>query len=173
MWKFISVIVVSAGIIGALVWGIWFAPPHDGAVSDLARLGALRFADYEGSFVSLADFSGKALVVNSWAVWCPFCKKELEDFARLQETFGERVAVVAVDRAEPLAKSKEFTDSISVTGRMTFLIDPSDSFYKAIGGFSMPETLFIDRDGRIAFHKRGPLTFEDMQRQVEALLGIR
>ena len=49
----------------------------------------LSFTDFNGGEVSLSEFKGKTLVVNSWAVWCPFCKKELEDFAVLQEELGD------------------------------------------------------------------------------------
>ena len=35
---------------------------------------------------------------------------------------------------------------------------------------SSRETVFIDGDGVIVFHKRGPMTFEEMKDQVEKLL---
>ncbi len=123
--------------------------------------------DYNGNIVSTEDFSGKILVINSWAVWCPFCVKELEEFAQLQEFYGDEIAVIAIDRAESLQKTKEFTDSLGVTDRMTFLLDPRDTFYRDIGGFSMPETLFVDTEGNIIFHKRGPMDLRTMKKQIE------
>lgn len=136
-------------------------------ISDLDRLSAHTLADYDGRAVSLASFKGKPLIVNTWAVWCPFCRAELPDFAALQEELGEQATVIAIDRAEPLAKVKGFTDELGVTGRLTFLIDPSDNFYRDIGGFSMPETVFFDAEGMIVFHKRGPLTLEEMRSAAE------
>ena len=127
--------------------------------------------DFEGNIVSLSDSVGKVRVINSWATWCPFCVKELADFAKLQEEFGDAIVVIAIDRDEPLRKVKDFTDTLGVTDRMTFLLDPKDSFYTSIGGFSMPETLFIDGDGKIRIHKRGPMTFEDMKEKVESILN--
>jgi thiol-disulfide isomerase/thioredoxin len=127
--------------------------------------------DYSGKEVSLADFRGTVVVVNSWAVWCPFCKEELSDFALLQEEFGKDVVIIAIDRSETLQKAKGFTDSIGVTDRMIFLLDPADTFYKSIGGFSMPETLFVDAEGNIRLHRRGPLSFEEMKTHVQSLLN--
>jgi len=129
-------------------------------------LGALALTDYQGAAVNLADFAGKPLIVNSWAVWCPFCRKELPDFAALQRELGDRVAVISIDRQEKLAAAKGYTDELGITGDLLFLLDPSDSFYRAIGGFSMPETIFINTDGTIVFHKRGPLTLEEMRAAV-------
>lgn len=137
--------------------------------SDLARLGDLEFADYDGRTVKLAGYGGKPLIVNSWAAWCPFCRKELPDFAALQTEFPD-IAVIAIDRAEPLSTAKRYSDELSVTGKLTLLLDPSDSFYKAIGGFTMPETIFVDRNGATVFHKRGPMTLEEMREAVKTHL---
>ena len=99
----------------------------------------LTFVDYDGNTVALADFSGKPLVINSWASWCPFCVKELPDFVLLQKKFPEMV-VIAVDRRESLNTAKSYTDDIGITDDLVFLLDNSDSFYRSIGGFTMPET---------------------------------
>ena len=141
------------------------------SVSDLDRLSKITLIDYEGNAKSLGDFSGKMLVVNSWAVWCPFCVKELADFAALQEVFPDKITVIAIDRAESFEKVKGFTDELGISEDMTFLIDREDDFYKAIGGFSMPETVFIDGSGAIVFHKRGPMTLKEMKEAVEKLLN--
>lgn len=138
--------------------------------SDLDRLSKISLSDYDGDELTLGDFRGKPLVVNSWATWCPFCRQELPDFARLQEEFGDSIAVIAIDRQEPLTAAKGYTDEFGISEKMIFLLDPSDSFYRSIGGFSMPETIFIDSDGLIAFHKRGPLTLDEMKDAVRQYL---
>ena len=143
------------------------APSPEGT---LDRLANIALADYDGNEVTLEDFRGKPLVLNSWATWCPFCRQELPDFARLQEELGDTTVVIAIDRAEKLAAVKGYTDQFGITLKMTFLIDPKDAFYRNIGGFSMPETLFVDSSGAIVFHKRGPLTLEEMRAAAEQYL---
>ena len=128
--------------------------------------------DYNGNTVSLADFQGKPIIVNSWAVWCPFCVKELEDFAKLQQEFGDKIVIIAIDRAEPLSKVKQYTDELGVTDKFIFLLDPKDSFYRSIGGFSMPETIFVDGEGNIILHKRGPMTIDEMKAKVQQLFAL-
>lgn len=144
-----------------------------GSVSDeqFDKAPAFTLEDYQGNEVSLSDFDGKVRIVNSWAVWCPFCVDELPDFARLQQEFGDKIVVIAVDRAESLAKAKGFSDSLGISDDMTFLLDPRDSFYRSIGGFSMPETLFVDGSGNIRIHKRGPMEFAEMKEKVESIIN--
>ncbi|MBI4159992.1 TlpA family protein disulfide reductase [Candidatus Wolfebacteria bacterium] len=127
--------------------------------------------DYNGKTVKLADLKGKPLVINSWAVWCPFCRKELPDFAAAQKEVGDRVVFIAVDRAESLATAKQYTDEIGITDQLVFLLDPSDSFYKSIGGFSMPETIFVDKDGFVVDHKRGPMDIKEIRQRIQKLLS--
>ncbi len=118
--------------------------------------------DYNGKTVRLADFTGKPLVINSWAAWCPFCREELVDFAAAQKEFGTSVVIVAIDRAESREVAKKYSDELGATGDLIFLLDPSDSFYQSIGGFSMPETIFVDKNGQLVDHKRGPMDIEEI-----------
>jgi len=138
--------------------------------SDFDKFASISLVDYKGNVVSLEDFRGKPLVINSWAVWCPFCRAELTDFAELQKEFGDRLVVIAVDRQEPLAKAKGFTDEIGVTGEMLFLLDPSDNFYQSIAGFSMPETIFVNGAGEIVVHKRGPMELDEMREHTNNIM---
>jgi len=138
--------------------------------SEFDRLSSLSLTDYEGNAVPLAQFAGKPVVINSWAVWCPFCRQELPDFAALQKEFGDQIVVIAIDRQEPLAKAKGYTDGLGITGDMLFLLDPKDSFYRAIGGFSMPETIFVSGTGDIVVHKRGSMDLAEMRQHTERII---
>lgn len=128
--------------------------------------------DYDGNIVKLSDFNGKPIVINSWAVWCPFCKQELVDFVVVQKEFGDKVEFIAIDRAESLSKAKKYTDNAGITNELIFLLDPKDSFYRSIGAFSMPETIFVNSEGKIQFHKRGPMKVKEIRERVENLLNI-
>jgi len=144
-------------------------PDTAGDVSEnlFAKLSTLEFTDYAGTTVTLGDFAGTPLVINSWAAWCPFCRKELPDFARIQKEFGDTIIIIAIDRVESLSTAKKYSDDLGVTDDFLFLLDPSDSFYRAIGGFSMPETIFISADGALKDHKRGVMTIEEIRRRVK------
>lgn len=140
--------------------GAYLVLTSETSPNDLAPEFSLE--NYEGEIVSSSDFSEKVQVVNIWASWCPFCVKELPDFVSLNEEFSD-VEVIAINRGESLSVAKGFTDSLGISNKLTFLIDKKSTYYNSIGGFSMPETIFVDEEGIIFLHKRGPMTFEEMK----------
>ena len=99
---------ILAIIVGILIVGGvgWLAISSRNASEESTRQRQFEKApdfslqDYDGKTVKLADFTGKPLVINSWATWCPFCRKELVDFDVAQKEFGDDVAIIAIDRAE-------------------------------------------------------------------------
>ena len=167
-------IIVSILIVGGVGWlAISSRNASEESTRQTQSEKAPDFAlqDYDGKTVRLTDFAGKPLVINSWAAWCPFCRKELVDFAAAQKEFGDDIAIIAIDRAESRETAKKYTDELGVTN-LIFLLDPSDSFYQSIGGFSMPETIFVDRDGNIAERKRGPMEIKEIREKIQKLLSL-
>ncbi|MEX0877893.1 MAG: TlpA disulfide reductase family protein [Candidatus Spechtbacterales bacterium] len=175
MNRFVTIIIISLAVT-AVVTGVVFFGGGSGTEqsvtvkNDFDKFVLASLVDYQGNDVSLEEFRGKPLVINSWAVWCPFCREELPAFAELQKEFKGQVTVIAIDRQEPLSKVKGFTDEIGVTDDMLFLLDSSDSFYKSIGGFSMPETIFMNSAGEIVVHKRGPMELEEMRKHTNKII---
>jgi len=50
----------------------------------------LSFLDAAGKQVSLANFSGKVVILNVWASWCPPCVQEMPDLMALQKTYKKQ-----------------------------------------------------------------------------------
>ncbi len=176
--KKVGFIITITVIVGFILWSIGTIPRRDGGpkstplpnqVNRGNKVSNLSFKDYQGETVNLADFAGKALVINSWAAWCPFCKKELPDFVTIQKEFKDTLVIIAIDRAESLETAKKYSDDLGVTNDLVFLLDPKDSFYQAIGGFSMPETIFVDKNGTIVDHKRGPMEVSEIRERVKKI----
>lgn len=180
-----SIIYLIVVIVLILVAGIgWFGLPNSekGEEVPLRPSTSLRvnegqaldlaFTNYNGETVRLSDIEGP-LVINTWAAWCPFCVKELADFVAVQKELGhgasDRVVFIAINRAESRETAKEFTDGLGISNDLVFLLDPEDSFYRAIGGFAMPETIFVKADGTIHLHKRGPMPVEEIRQRVNEL----
>lgn len=163
--------ILTFGGVGWLVISNQNAPEVSSPQAQSERAPNFALQDYDGKTVRLADFAGRPLVINAWAAWCPFCRKELVDFVTVQKEFGDKVIIIAVDRAETRDIAKKYTDELGVTGNMVFLLDQSDNFYQSIGGFSMPETVFVNSNGDIAFHKRGPMDIKEMRERIEQMLS--
>ena len=170
---FLIIVVLAVAGIGGFLLLRYSPQDHSAMQSSPAGNGifVLQFKDYNNNSVSLADLKGKSLVINSWAAWCPFCRKELVDFAAAQKEFGDRVVIIAVDRAESLETAKKYSDELGITNDLTLLLDPDDSFYRIIGGFSMPETIFVNSNGETVFHKRGPMDLTEMKERIQQLIS--
>ncbi len=103
-----------------------------------------------GIEVSLAEFRGKAVLVNFWATWCTPCLKELPSLDRLQADFGgEEFAVVAV-AADPLGEevAQRFFEKLEIR-HLELYTDPQLRFAIASGGSSvLPVSILFDAQGR-------------------------
>ncbi|HKP33597.1 MAG TPA: TlpA disulfide reductase family protein, partial [Sphingomicrobium sp.] len=79
------------------------------------------FNDADGKPVSIADFSGKPVLVNLWASWCAPCVKELPTLDKLAQSgriqvlavsqdTGPHASVVAFLKAHGIAMLKPYQD---------------------------------------------------------------
>ncbi len=161
---------VALVLFAAVVGGVFFFERPAGR--DGESLPALSLPAIGGGTIALSEIPGEVVVVNSWATWCPFCRSEIPDFVALKGEFGERVAVVLVNRRESEETQTRYFSSEGIPANSLILLsDPADEFYAAIGGFAMPETVFADRDGRVVVHKRGPMTLAEMRENARRVLA--
>lgn len=166
-------VVIAIGVFGVVIGlFLWAAEGLPDAVpQQIDAIHALQFTDMQGNTTSLDDLTGKPLVVNTWATWCPFCKKELPDFAQLQAEYADQVQVIAINRSEDQEVVRAYLQNQELEYGFTAWLDPDDQFYKAIGGFSMPETLFVNAAGEVVNHHRGFMTLSQMQTATAELLN--
>ena len=112
-------------------------------------LPAVALTDDAGSERSLAEWSGKVLVVNFWATWCAPCRVEMPALDRLQGAMGSddfQVLTVATGRNAMPAITK-FFDEAGVT-RLQILRDEQQKLARELGILGLPVTLILDREGR-------------------------
>lgn len=123
--------------------------------------------DYAGQTVRFDSFvsvlNSKPLVVYFWATWCPYCTEEFSNLSKIKAQYGDRMQVVAVDRGESPADAKGYTDALGLSPGIVYLLDREDALFKKLGGYAVPETIFINARGEEVFHKHGPITAEEMQ----------
>lgn len=171
-----KVITTISGIIivGAVSWLVITnnhnAPKQTERQTQSERAPDFSLQDYNRKTVGLIDFSGQPLVINTWASWCPFCNKELFDLSAIQQELKDQVVIIAINRAEPAASAKKFLEDSEISQTLIYLDDPNDSFYQSIGGFAMPETIFVDKDGFIRDHKRGPMDLDEIRARIQKIL---
>jgi peroxiredoxin len=137
------------------------------------RKAAPDFAlkDARGADVKLSDYRGKVVLLNFWATWCGPCKVEIPWFVDFEDKFRDRgFAVIGVSMDEDGWQAvKPYIREKSVNYRVVL---GTDAIAKSYGGIeSLPTTLLIDRDGRIAAEHVGLVGKSTYEQQIGKLLG--
>jgi len=127
------------------------------------------FSDFEGNSYNLSDFEGKAVVLDFWAGWCPFCINEMPELQSAQDEFGDELVMIGVHRTdtEDPDVGLKFAEERGVT---YLLVSDDGTLYRAAGGFGMPVAVFIDKEGVVTEIKSGPKTKEEIKGKIEALI---
>jgi cytochrome c biogenesis protein CcmG/thiol:disulfide interchange protein DsbE len=165
----------AAALVGLLAYGVAGVGPDtslddalskgdrvEAPVADLPRLGA----DGTGS---LADHKGKVVVLNVWASWCDPCQAEMPLLERTSKRIASQGGVVlGIDTQEPPEKALTFLREKQIT--FPSLRDRDREYGRKYGVSAYPETFLIDRDGKIAKLRRGPVTQQWLDENLTPLL---
>jgi len=110
----------------------------------------------DGKMVSLADYKGKAVLLNIWATWCPPCVEEMPSMERLhQELKGEDFEILAVSIDVSGAKVVlPFMRKHKLS--FTALTDHKGAIKSLYQTTGVPESFIIDKDGIIVEKVIGP-----------------
>jgi cytochrome c biogenesis protein CcmG/thiol:disulfide interchange protein DsbE len=129
----------------------------------LPRLGAPGTA-------APGDWRGRVVVVNFWASWCDPCRDESPLLERWQRRLSGRGGLVlGVDTEDVSSDALGFAHRFHLT--YPLLRDRDGSAARRFGVTGYPETVVLDKRGRVAALLRGPVDDAFMVRKVEPLLG--
>jgi thiol-disulfide isomerase/thioredoxin len=144
-------------------------------VSERSVPGEVSGRTIDGEPVALADFAGQVVVVNVWGSWCAPCRAEapmLADAAR--DLAADDVAFLGID-------SRDLDESAARAFVRRFDI-PYPSIYDQQGSTllafrgtltpsSIPSTVIIDQEGRVAASVLGEITRTTLYDLVEDVAG--
>jgi len=105
-------------------------------------------ADLTGKSWTLKQLSGKVVVLNFWATWCPPCRKEMPDLESLYQQFKDQGLVILAISDEEMGKVKPFVAQEKVT--YPILLDPGRKVNGLFQINGIPKTFVYDRNGKLA-----------------------
>ncbi|MCW8891487.1 MAG: TlpA family protein disulfide reductase [Sedimenticola sp.] len=143
---------------------ILFSPLH---AADLV------LPDLQGKDRSLAEFSGKWVIVNFWATWCPPCIDEMPELELFHEKHKDRDAVVVGVNMEDISleQLKVFLEDMFIS--YPILLAPSDG-RTTLGRIpALPTTLLISPQGELVARHVGTVTAEMIEKMIEQRTSIR
>jgi len=159
---------VTLILIGLIAY-IWFRPPA--TVSDLNQaLPNLPFTTLDGRMGTLDSLRGKVVLVNFWATWCPYCRKEMPAIQKFYRDYqNQGFEVIAFSTDDDPAKAAQFMRE----GGYTFAAAMADpDIHQAFGPISqIPMSMIIDRDGRLRHRIKGQVYYGRIEDLVTPLLA--
>ena len=124
----------------------------------------------DGSMVSMSDYSGKVVLVDFWATWCPPCQEMIPVLSKLHKDYSSKGLVilgVSLDK-----------DGLGVLGSFVHenmipykVVMGDNRISNAFGGVSTIPTLYmVDRDGRLVRKLTGYHSYGQLEEQVKKYL---
>lgn len=113
---------------------------------------ALAGPTLDGGRLDLADLRGRIVVLNNWASWCGPCRNETPELVALSKGANpDDVVVVGMNVTDEREAATAFVEEFGMP--YPSIEDPEGALLQTVPGVppsSLPSTVILDRDGRIA-----------------------
>jgi len=121
-----------------------------------------------GETIDLSQFRGRPVIVNVWATWCRACWDEHPVLTENAKMLQPQVQFVGVVFQDEESKIKSFLEQRGWA--YPTLVDQAGKTAIAYGIGGVPETFFLDKNGVIVAKFAGPMSAEDIQRNLQKAL---
>lgn len=130
----------------------------------------LRRFDAAGT-TTIADHTGKPLVVNLFASWCAPCVREMPAFEATHRALGARVRFLGVAVRDSQRSARALVDETDVSYDLA--LDPKGALLAEFHAVGMPVTVLVHPDGTIATVHSGELDAGRLRALLATQLGVR
>lgn len=150
------------------------APPAGGRTGAPGNRNAapdFTVTDVGGNRVSTADLSGKPVILNFWATWCPPCRSELPAFDKLYRQYGNEVSFMMIDLTDGYRETVEGVKKFISENGYTFPVyyDTEGSAAEAYNVSSIPFTVAVGRNGNIVGTHLGAMSEAALEKLIKTV----
>ena len=108
----------------------------------------------DGETLTNASLRGHVVLLQFWATWCPYCRRDQPIVDRLERTFaGEGLTVLTFDVGESESTVRGYLRQNPRASRVA--LDPDKSASKRYGSHGLPFYVLLDRSGNILDTQNG------------------
>ena len=140
------------------------------ASQEIAALPQIKLTDLSGHTLSAGELSGRVVLVEFWATWCPPCRSTLEWLGELKRKHGDRLAILALAVESPEDQIRSTVNSLSPDLRWAITDAPTA---QSFGDITAVPTLFLfDRSGKTSriLYGAPPDLHSQVERSLDSLL---
>ncbi|MGC9951861.1 MAG: TlpA disulfide reductase family protein [Bryobacteraceae bacterium] len=124
----------------------------------------------DGEKFSNESLKGKVVLVQFWATWCQYCRRDQPAVDAIVEDFADKgLVVLAVNVGEPKRKVKQYLAQSPRACRVVLMEDTNLAALYAARSY--PLYVLIDRDGNVAGRQKGAAG-EDALRRLLRKAGL-
>ena len=147
-------------VLAAAFGGAALPPALAAAIGDRVIWRDVTLLD--GRTLPASALTGRVVVVEFWASWCPFCAKQNPQLQQLHDAHGGRgleFLTFSIDRES--AQARAYMAKHKYTFPAAMATTQSDKWFGPREG--LPELYVVDRDGRVVFKEAKEMFPEDVQ----------
>ncbi len=162
-----AVVLSFAGLLvflGLIAWGL--RRTQEGPIAIGQKVLPFTLTTFEGQQLKTVDYPGRVVVINFWASWCKPCEEEAAAMEQAWQKYKPdgKVVFLGVDYVDTEPQALAFLKKFTVTYPNGPDLRTAVSQLFRITG--VPETFFIDRQGRVVQYVAGPIDLSTLDQAI-------
>ncbi|MCG6913640.1 TlpA family protein disulfide reductase [bacterium BMS3Abin03] len=160
---------ISSGV----VFKTSYSAANDSKVQQDKEIKAPDFTlyDVDSNQVKLSDYSGKVVILDFWATWCPPCRRGIPDLISIQSEYKDNLVVIGISLDDETTQGDipSFMKSFGINYPIVFGTMDVVTAYGNIE--AIPTSFIIDQSGNIIKSYMGLVPKNIIKNEIDSLLG--
>ncbi len=134
-----------------------------------SRMRDFTLVDITGKQVKLSDYSGRPVLINAWATWCPPCQAEMPDLnAFYQKNKAGGFIILGVNAGETRDVAADFAKQQMLS--FPILLDSNEALMDSLSIQDYPTSILVGKDGNIKLVHVGMFSAETLDQEILPLI---